>query len=182
MSGMSFAAASMVDDDDADEDDELFTPEGSEPATLSGFLADLALAGWEDGSSKQDREDQVVLSTVHAAKGLEWMYVYVVGAEEELLPHARTVEGEGGIDEERRLAYVAVTRARQNLSLSWAQARTKFGRIVPRKRSRFLEDLPAESVTIKDGEMRPERTEEQKDAIARDWRAKIRAQLGIVDP
>jgi ATP-dependent DNA helicase Rep/DNA helicase-2/ATP-dependent DNA helicase PcrA len=150
-------------------------------ASLSGFLADLALGAWEDGSPKQEREDQVVLSTIHAAKGLEWHHVFVVGAEEDLLPHARTVEGEGGIEEERRLAYVAVTRARARLTLSWAESRTKWGRIYPRKRSRFLDQLPEDAVEIREGDMSVARSEAEKEAIALEWRAKIRAQLGITE-
>jgi superfamily I DNA/RNA helicase len=150
-----------------------------ETSALSGFLGDLALSGFEDGSPRQEREDQVVLSTIHAAKGLEWHHVYVVGCEEDLLPHAKTVLGEGGIEEERRLAYVAVTRARKRLTLTWAEARTKWGRIVPRKRSRFLDDLPEHAVSIAEGSVKLEKTEAEKDAIAKEWRAKIRAQLGI---
>lgn len=176
----SFAERSQPVEEDEDDDDDLRL-DGPEPATLGGFLADIALAGWEDGSSKQDKDDQVVLSTIHAAKGLEWHHVFVVGAEEELLPHARTVDGEGGVEEERRLAYVAVTRAREHLSISWAESRTRWGRIVPRKRSRFLDELPEEAVEIREGALRPERSAEEKDAIAKDWRAKIRAQLGITD-
>jgi superfamily I DNA/RNA helicase len=148
-------------------------------ATLSGFLSDLALGAWHDGTSKEDREDQVVLSTIHAAKGLEWLHVFVVGAEEELLPHARTVDGEGGIEEERRLAYVAVTRARSHLTLSWAISRTKWGRIVPRKRSRFLDGLPEHAIEVREGDVKVARTEDEKEAIAKDWMAKIRSQLGI---
>lgn len=164
--------------DQIDEDDDLFQ---ATEATLSGFLSDLALGAWHDGSSKEDREDQVVLSTVHAAKGLEWLHVFVVGAEEDLLPHARTVDGEGGIEEERRLAYVAVTRARSHLTLSWATSRTKWGRIVPRKRSRFLDDLPEDAIEVRQGDVKVARTEDEKEAIAKDWMAKIRSQLGIVD-
>ncbi|MCK6549008.1 UvrD-helicase domain-containing protein [Myxococcota bacterium] len=162
---------------DDDELDELLANDHG-PATLSGFLSDLALSGWEDGSTKEERNDQVVLSTIHASKGLEWPHVFIVGAEEDLLPHARTVEGEGGVDEERRLAYVAVTRAREHLRVSWAQTRTRWGRIWPRKRSRFLDDLP-EGAVVYEGELKVERTEEEKVAIAKEWRARIRAQLGI---
>jgi ATP-dependent DNA helicase UvrD/PcrA len=150
-----------------------------EVSALGAFLADLALSGFEDGSPKQEREDQVVLSTIHAAKGLEWHHVYVVGCEEDLLPHAKTVLGEGGIEEERRLAYVAVTRARKRLTMTWAEARTKWGRIVPRKRSRFLDELPEGAVEVREGSVMIERSEAEKDAIAKAWRAKIRAQLGI---
>ena len=164
-------------DDDDDEDDVLGEPK---EATLGGFLADLALGARDDSkSSPEDREEQVILSTIHAAKGLEWKYVFMVGVEEELLPHARTVEGDGDVEEERRLAYVAVTRAREHLVVSWAQTRNKYGRMVGRDRSRFLEDLPAESVVYADGNMLKPRTPAEKEQLAQDYRAQIRAKLGI---
>ena len=146
---------------------------------LDSFLRDLALGGWESEGSKEEKDDQITLSTIHASKGLEWPHVYLVGVEEELLPHRRTVEGDGSIDEERRLAYVAVTRARRHLTVSYAEARTRFGQIVKRERSRFLEDLPEESVERREGDMREARTEEEQAAIALEWRQKIRAKLGI---
>ena len=150
-------------------------------ATLAGFLSDLALSGWDDdSSSKEDRNEAVVLSTIHAAKGLEWPHVFLVGLEEELLPHRRVLEGDGALEEERRLAYVAVTRARRHLSMSYALNRTRFGRIVPRTRSRFVEGLPDEAVRF-EGRIQVERTEAEKEAIAQQWRAKIRAQLGITE-
>lgn len=163
-------------DRDADDDDD---DEQAVEATLGGFLADMALGSRDDGESKEDREAQVILSTIHAAKGLEWKYVFLVGVEEELLPHARTVEGDGDVEEERRLAYVAVTRAREHLVISWTQTRNKYGRMVERDRSRFLEDLPSEAVEYTDGDMKAARTPAEKEAFAQDYMAKIRAQLGI---
>jgi superfamily I DNA/RNA helicase len=157
-------------------DDELAPDE--EPG-LDGFLRDLALGGWGDGGSKEDKEEEVTLSTIHAAKGLEWPHVFLVGVEEELLPHRRTVEGDGEIEEERRLAYVAVTRARRQLTISHAKARTRFGQIVKRDRSRFLEDLPEDAVEHIEGLLKRSRTEAEKDAIAKEWRQKIREKLGI---
>ena len=167
--------AIALEDDDWGELDEV------PGASLAGFLSDLALTGWDDDRKGQDDRDQaVVLSTIHAAKGLEWPHVFLVGLEEELLPHRRVIEGDGALEEERRLAYVAVTRARRHLTLSYALNRTKFGRIVPRRQSRFLEGLPEEAIRF-EGRIRVERTEEEKEAIALDWRAKIRAQLGITE-
>ncbi|MCA9549976.1 MAG: UvrD-helicase domain-containing protein [Myxococcales bacterium] len=168
------------DDDDGDELEleELIDPEAH--ASLEGFLSDLLLSGWEDGeTSKEDRDEMLVLSTIHASKGLEWPHVFLVGVEEELLPHRRTLAGEGDVAEERRLAYVAVTRAREQLTVSYAKSRTRYGKIVPTTRSRFLEELPEDALERREGDMRPERTEEEKKAIELDWRAKIRAQLGI---
>lgn len=168
-------AADRDADDDGDDDDD------AEGATLSGFLADLALGARDDSGSKEDREEQLVLSTIHAAKGLEWKYVFLIGVEEELLPHARTTEGDGDVEEERRLAYVAVTRARERLVVSWAKTRNKYGRMVERDRSRFLEGLPEDAVEYRDGDMMQARTPQEKEAFAQDYMAKIRAQLGIKD-
>lgn len=149
-------------------------------ASLEGFLSDLLLSGWQEGDSKkEDKDEEVVLSTIHASKGLEWPHVFMVGVEEELLPHRRTLQGDGDVAEERRLAYVAVTRARQQLTMSYTSNRTRYGKVVPTVRSRFLEDLPDEVVLRKEGDMAPERTEDEKEEIALDWRKKIRAQLGI---
>ena len=83
----------------------------------------------------------VQLMTVHAAKGLEFPHVYIMGMEEGLLPHKNTLEDEGGIFEERRLAYVAVTRAQKTLSFTYAKQRTQAGEKVPQEPSRFLFDI-----------------------------------------
>ncbi|MCC7386026.1 MAG: UvrD-helicase domain-containing protein [Deltaproteobacteria bacterium] len=162
-----------VDLGPADDDEPL------EEATLTGFLGDLALGARDEGGSRKDRDDQVLLSTIHAAKGLEWKHVFLIGVEEELMPHARTVDVDGEVEEERRLAYVAVTRARQRLTASWARSRTRYGRIVPRERSRFLEGLPEDAVEYYDGEVKEARTVEEKEEIAQSYMAQIRARLGL---
>lgn len=99
-------------------------------ATLRDLLAHTALLGDADAP---DEDGQVTLSTVHAAKGLEWCAVRVVGLQDGLFPHARALQ-EGQLEDERRLAYVAFTRARDHLSLSWAG--TRHG--TPQLRSRFI--------------------------------------------
>ena len=164
-------------DDFLPDSDDLELIEG---ATLEGFLRDLALGNFDHGNPRDDKGNQVVLSTIHAAKGLEWPYVFVVGAEEELLPHKRTMEAGGEVAEERRLVYVAVTRARKVLTISYARNRTKWGRIVPRQRSRFMDDLPKDCLECREDDLSRERTPEEREAIEKAWRAKIRAQLGIV--
>lgn len=151
-----------------------------EPADLTGFLSDLALSARDEtDNNKDDRDHEVVLSTIHAAKGLEWTTVFVVGAEEELLPHARTIDGDGEIEEERRLAYVAITRAREQLTITWARSRTRWGRIVPRLRSRFLEELPEDCVLITEDRVAVERSDDEKEAIAEHHMDAIRKQLGL---
>lgn len=168
--------ASVVPDLDFDED-------GADGAgALQAFLSDLMLTGFDgDGPPKPEPEGRVILSTIHAAKGLEWPVVFVVGCEEELLPHKRSLEGDGSIDEERRLAYVAITRAKRRLQLSYAQQRARYGQLVPRRPSRFLDELPELGVARRDGtdERSPEQREAEREAVAQKWRAHIRAQLGI---
>jgi DNA helicase-2/ATP-dependent DNA helicase PcrA len=84
--------------------------------------------------------------TVHAAKGLEFDYVFVIGMEEGMFPHTRAFLEPGEMEEERRLAYVAVTRARQKLSLLHAESRLYFGQRQANPASRFLEDIPDEYI------------------------------------
>ncbi len=84
--------------------------------------------------------------TLHTAKGLEWPVVVITGLEEGLFPSARAVESSGGYDEERRLCYVGITRAKDVAILTWARARRRGGELRPALPSRFLEELPPEVV------------------------------------
>jgi len=128
--------------------------------TLEGFLQHIALITDVDmaerGAAPQavPRTEAVSLMTLHAAKGLEFDWVFLVGLEEGLLPHYRSLEaGEeshrvrGGVEEERRLCYVGMTRARRCLFLSCAHSRSIFGRTERNPPSRFLEDVPGVGVT-----------------------------------
>lgn len=111
---------------------------------LERFLASAALTT-SDESAAGDREG-VQLMTVHTAKGLEWPIVAVAGLEDGLFPLARSMETPAGIEEERRLMYVAITRARDRVYLSWARARRRGGQRMPGIRSRFIEAVPIEIV------------------------------------
>ena len=115
--------------------------------TLSPLQAFLVHAALEAGDNPaQAWQDAVQLMTVHASKGLEFDAVFIVGLEEGLFPHENALSDKGGLEEERRLMYVAITRARQRLYLSHAQSRMLHGRtsfILP---SRFLDELPSACV------------------------------------
>src|SRR5690606_3220496 len=115
-----------------------------ESAQLPELVAFLAYASLEAGEGQaQAGEDGVQLMTLHSAKGLEFPLVCLVGLEEGLFPSARTVEESGRLEEERRLAYVGITRARQKLVLTWAEARRLHGQDMFGLPSRFLREIPS---------------------------------------
>jgi DNA helicase-2/ATP-dependent DNA helicase PcrA len=109
--------------------------------TLEEFLGEIALVA--DADQRTDDEGLVTLMTLHNAKGLEYPTVFIVGCEDGVFPHSRAVE-EGGLEEERRLFYVGVTRAMRSLYLSYARRRSLFGAQSYGLRSRFLDEIPAE--------------------------------------
>ena len=118
--------------------------ERADEPTLQGFIEEMTLSD-RDQNDKDDKQPQVVtLMTLHSAKGLEFPHVYMVGMEEGLLPHKRSVL-EGGIGEERRLAYVGVTRAQDTLCLTFCKARMKWGKLRPQIPSRFLMEMKGDS-------------------------------------
>jgi DNA helicase II / ATP-dependent DNA helicase PcrA len=112
-------------------------------ASLETFLQHLALQ--TDVDTYREREDRVTLMTLHSAKGLEFPVVALVGLEEGLFPHARSVE-EGNLEEERRLCYVGMTRAQTRLLLTYARQRTAYGAALPSLPSRFLAEIPPEYI------------------------------------
>jgi superfamily I DNA/RNA helicase len=111
---------------------------------LQTFLEDITLDA-ERLEEKEEAGNAVTLITMHSCKGLEFPRVYIVGLEEGLLPHSRSTV-EGTLDEERRLFYVAVTRAMNGLVISHCAGRKKYGQLMPCHPSRFLKELPAELV------------------------------------
>jgi len=114
--------------------------EESEENTLDAFLAHAALEAGEHQAGAG--HDALQLMTVHAAKGLEFHTVFITGLEESLFPHEQSTQEENGLEEERRLMYVAITRARRRLYLSHAQSRMLHGQIRYGLPSRFLDELP----------------------------------------
>ena len=110
---------------------------------MSELVAFLAYASLEAGEGQtQAGEDGVQLMTLHSAKGLEFPLVFLAGMEEGLFPNAKSVEEPGRLEEERRLAYVGITRARQKLVLSYAEARRLHGMDMYGVPSRFLREIP----------------------------------------
>ncbi len=141
--------------------------------SLAEVLNHLALM---DRLSREDEDDDdaVRLMTLHAAKGLEFERVYLVGVEEELLPH-RNSEAPAQLEEERRLAYVGITRARRSLALSYAQTRSRHGQQFTVTPSRFLEEIRGDDVVF-ESETRP-KTAAEKRARADDNLSRLRGLL-----
>ena len=108
--------------------------------TLDAFMQDIALLTDADEKDKDD-DDHVSLMTVHAAKGLEFPYVFVVGMEENLFPSIMSLHSRADLEEERRLFYVAITRAMKQLSISYAESRYRYGVLTPTESSRFVDEL-----------------------------------------
>lgn len=117
--------------------------ETGEEDGLEFFLQDVSLLTDQD-SEKEEDKNKVTLMTVHASKGLEFKNVFVTGLEEELFPSARAMDNPRDLEEERRLFYVAVTRAEVNCAVSFAKSRYRYGKPVFCKPSRFLKDIDAE--------------------------------------
>jgi len=118
----------------------------NEDKSLVSFLTDLALIADIDSMNddEEERDDAVVLMTMHSAKGLEFPVVFIIGMEEGVFPHSRAFMDNEELEEERRLAYVGITRAEKQLFLSCARMRTLFGRTTANMPSRFLEEIPEE--------------------------------------
>lgn len=119
---------------------------------LIDFISEMSLTSDADD---ENEDDSVVLSTVHAAKGLEYRVVFIMGLEENLFPSIRDAESSederNKMEEERRLAYVAITRAKEKLFMSYANRRMQFGSIKNNKRSRFLDEVPNKLMHFESG-------------------------------
>jgi len=117
----------------------------SQEPSLSGFLQEISL--YSDQDAIRGEQSLVTLMTIHNAKGLEFKAVFVIGMEEGIFPHVRSIE-EQGVEEERRLAYVGMTRAEQRLVLTHATSRSLWGNRTFNLPSRFLDELPQEGVVL----------------------------------
>jgi DNA helicase-2/ATP-dependent DNA helicase PcrA len=117
--------------------------------TLAGFLESIALV--TDADEVESGSQAVTLMTLHTAKGLEYPAVFIVGLEENVFPHIRSIGEPRDLEEERRLAYVGITRAKERLYLTSAWSRTLFGATNYNLPSRFLKEVPEELVTVAPG-------------------------------
>lgn len=112
---------------------------------LAEIVAAILLMDIIERNSEEKQENSVSLMTLHAAKGLEFPHVFLIGMEEGLLPHANSIES-GSLEEERRLAYVGITRAQRTCTFSYCRQRNRYGQLVNCQPSRFLEELPAQEL------------------------------------
>ena len=116
--------------------------------TLSGYLANVAL--YTDLDNYDQSSDAVTLMTMHSSKGLEFPHVFIVGAEENIFPGMQAIGDSAEMEEERRLCYVAITRAKSTLDLICARQRIIFGRTSSNRPSRFIDEIPAEDLVKND--------------------------------
>lgn len=124
--------------------------EGRDAVALSDFLAEVSLATDQDSDDDGD-DNRVTLMTVHASKGLEFRHVFVVGLEEELFPAAMAMGSARELEEERRLLYVAITRAKESCLLSYAASRYRNGKPTASPPSRFIRDIDPAYLILPDG-------------------------------
>lgn len=126
--------------------DDQYEPEEDDTNALSDFLAEVSLLSDQDDLENND--DQVALMTLHAAKGLEFPVVFLVGMEDGLFPLSRALLEDDQLEEERRLAYVGITRAKEKLFLTNAYSRMMFGRMQNNPPSRFLEEIDVDDLDM----------------------------------
>ena len=126
--------------------DDQYEPEEEDANALSDFLAEVSLLSDQDDLENND--DQVALMTLHAAKGLEFPVVFLVGMEDGLFPLSRALLEDDQLEEERRLAYVGITRAKEKLFLTNAYSRMMFGRMQNNPPSRFLEEIDVDDLDM----------------------------------
>lgn len=140
---------------------------------IEDAIAKLVLRDMLERHEEEEDTDRVQLMTLHASKGLEYPHVYILGMEEEILPHRSSIEADS-VEEERRLAYVGITRAKRNLTFTFAARRRQFGEVIDCLPSRFLDELPKEDLEWEGTDDVPV---EQKQARGRNALADIRSML-----
>src|SRR5271157_6136058 len=146
-----------------------------ESPTLRGFLETLALTDLL--KDKEERNGNgVTLISFHSAKGLEFPVVFIVGVEDDILPHKKSIYEADGLEEERRLFYVGITRAMKELYICYAGHRMRYGKNTPCNPSRFLDELPEETIRRIEGEDESDCVDEE--AAAKAFFSNIKNMLG----
>jgi len=123
--------------------------DNNKKATLEDFLEEVSLIAGID--SYEDEKNSVTLMTIHAAKGLEFPIVFISGCEEDIFPLANRFNSDATVEEERRLFYVAVTRAQQKVYVSHSRSRYRFGEVAYQSRSRFIDEIDKNMISELDG-------------------------------
>lgn len=121
--------------------------------TLDQYMQDIALLTDADKKETEEDRNKVALMTIHAAKGLEFPYVFVIGLEENLFPSALSINSRPELEEERRLFYVALTRAEKQCTLSWAKTRYKWGNLISNERSRFVDEIDEQYLELSENKI-----------------------------
>ena len=128
-------------------------------SSIETAIGKLVLRDLLEQQAEEDNTDAVQLMTLHASKGLEFPHVFLIGMEEDLLPHRNSID-DNNIEEERRLAYVGITRAQRTLTMTFAAKRKQFGEILDTTPSRFLDELPQEDIEREGfGDFTPEKNQ-----------------------
>ena len=136
----------------------------AEELTLDNYLSEVSLLTTLDENEDED-PDKVTLMTIHSAKGLEFKNLFIVGVEEELFPSKFSVASQKELEEERRLFYVAVTRAEQNLTITYSKQRYRWGSLIPTTPSRFLRDIDEHYLDTPDEEIHSSKTYTRQEPV-----------------
>lgn len=144
-------------------------------ADVESVIGKLVLMDLLEQQQEEDETDKVQLMTLHASKGLEFPYVFMMGLEEEILPHRNSIE-EDNIEEERRLMYVGITRAQRELTMTLAGKRKQYGEEIETTPSRFLEELPVDDL-VWEGKPGSQKSLEEKQALGKAHLANIKSLL-----
>lgn len=149
--------------------------EDNDEAGIEDAISRLVLRDMLEQQEQEDDSDRVQLMTMHSSKGLEYPHVYIIGMEEDLLPHRNSID-DGNIEEERRLAYVGITRAKRTLALTFAQQRKQYGEMMNCTPSRFLDELPPDDLAWEGKELEPEKAKRERGNAALD---SLKKSLGL---
>jgi ATP-dependent DNA helicase Rep len=149
----------------------------TEEKSIGDIAARLTLMDILDRQEDENQNDAVHLMTLHAAKGLEFPHVFMIGMEEEILPHRTSIE-EDNIEEERRLCYVGITRAQRSLVMTLANTRKRYGEKMECEESRFLRELPQDHlIWMSDKtQVNPEERKARKEAHMSNIRAMLKTE------